>query len=149
MGQRPAGTAQANECSVTVMSFQAQIDQSLLVGSMAISSARPTLGSDQLATSSNSFTATAYPQRLLNVPACGVRKCSVEEFRFKFGVVDKLQNPGIFHALISLPDAAKDLIEPGSHFFDQVFDVGLKVAIEDQSRCRSSFQGKSLVKPRE
>jgi hypothetical protein len=57
MGQRPAGTAQANECSVTVMSFRAQIDQSLLVGSMAISSARPTLGSDQLAASSNSFTA--------------------------------------------------------------------------------------------
>ena len=46
MGHRSAGTAQANECSVTVMSFQAQIDQSLLVGSMAISSARPTLGTD-------------------------------------------------------------------------------------------------------
>src|SRR3984893_13319323 len=73
---------------------------------------------------------TAYPHRLLNVPACGVRESSVEEFRFHFGVVDELQNPSIFHALISLPDAAKDLIEPGSHFFDQVSDVGLKVAIE-------------------
>src|SRR6202043_4147983 len=74
---------------------------------------------------------TAYPHRLLNVPACGVRECSVEEFGVDFGVVDELQNASIFHALISLPDVAKDLIEPGSHFFDQVLDVGLKVAIED------------------
>src|SRR6202162_4035569 len=81
---------------------------------------------------------TAYPQRLLNVPACGVRESSVEEFRFNFGVVDQLQNPGSFHALIPLPDAAKDLIKPGSHFFDQVFDVGLKIAIEDDGEQNTS-----------
>src|ERR1700730_14048461 len=131
MGQRPAGTALATQCSVTLMSFQAQTDQSLLVGSRAISSARPHTGQRLTCGVQQLIHRTAYPHRLLNVPACGVRECSVEEFGVNFGVVDELPNPGIFHALISLPDAAKDLIEPGSHLFDQVLDVGLKVAIED------------------
>src|ERR1700729_1766678 len=74
---------------------------------------------------------TSYPQCLLDVPACGVRECGVEEFRVNLGVVDELQNPGVLHALISLPDAAEDLTEPRRYFLDEVFDVWFEVTIED------------------
>src|ERR1700688_3357941 len=81
---------------------------------------------------------TAYPHRLLNVPACGVRECSVEEFGLNFGVGDELQNSGIFHALISLPDAAEDLGEPWRYLFDEVFDVWLEITVEDDGEQNSS-----------